>query len=329
MEFNFDGMNLPFPAARINNKAEITAINPVFSSRFALKAENSVNYKLSDIMESYNPQIAEQDAVIRAKSYKVFTVEDTGENDEIFYNVYIIEKEEEDETGINNIVVGLIFVDNYNEVLETMESVRHPLITAIIDRKINNMAYELKGIISKTEKDKYIMIITADKLKHLEENKFPILDVIREINMGNSIPVTLSVGFGIHGSSLMKNMEYARAAVDLALSRGGDQVLIKDEEEYKFYGGRQKEYGANSRVRARVKAYALTELIQESKKVIIMGHKNSDMDCLGAAVGVHRIVKSFEKECKIVLEGVNTAIKRLFDRLMKEDDYCDSFIDSE
>ena len=225
--------------------------------------------------------------------------------------------------------VGLLVIDNYDEVLDSLEEFRHPLILAIVDRKIKKMARDLGGVVKNFEKDKYILILSQESLDELKKNKFDILDNIREIDMGNTIPVTLSIGIGKNGENLDENMEFARVSLDLALSRGGDQVIIKDGENYQFFGGHTKEGNRNSRVRARVKAYALTELIEDASNVIIMGHRHTDLDCMGAGIGVYSIVSALDKNCKIVLNDVTSSVSYLYDRVIKDEKYKDVFISSE
>lgn len=329
-KININSLDMLFPYALVNEKKEIVVSNNAFDSAFSVKKENSENkLKITDLIPEFNPNIKKQKAVIRAKCYNVFC--SVNEDFEKHHSVFLIENEcERDlECGINKILVSLIFIDNYDEVLDTTEDIRHPLLLALVDRKLNKMARDLGGIVKKFEKDKYIFLFAKDKLEHLKETKFSILDSVREIDMGNKLPLTLSIGIGVNGSSLYQSMEFARAAIDLALSRGGDQVLIKDDEKYYFFGGHSKEIGANSRVRARVKAFALTELIEEASNVIIMGHKNCDLDCIGAAIGVFSIVNAMQKRCNIVLNKVTSAINILYRRLMNERQFTGIFIDNE
>lgn len=223
----------------------------------------------------------------------------------------------EEACRIGNVCVSLIFIDNYFDVMETIEESRKPLVIALIDRKINAFVQSVEGVVKKFEKDRYIFIFDGSKLEAIKQKKFYILDQIREIDMGNKVPITLSIGIGINGRSLHHNMEYARAAIDLALGRGGDQALIKDGENYQFFGGKAREIEINSGVRARVKAYAITELINECSDVLIMGHRNADLDCLGAGVGIYRIVSDHGKKANIVLNNVSTSIKGMYDKLME------------
>lgn len=314
----------PFPCIIIDENKNIIFSNEKFNKVFQTKDDKVSELKMNDIIENYNYKIKEQKAIIRAKCYNIFTIPFENNNNNLYY-IFLIENtcSELEDCAINNILVGLIFIDNYTEVLDSIEDIRHPLLIALIDRKINSMMYNIGGIVRKFEKDKYFIVFTYDKLEYLKENKFEVLDQVREIDMGNSIPVTLSIGIGLNGKTLSQSMEYARAAIDLALSRGGDQVLIKDSEKYHIFGGKGKEVGSNTRVRARVKAYALSELIEESENVIIMGHRNIDLDCLGASIGVFKIADTMNKKSNIVLDKVTTSIKQYYDRLMTEDKkYC-------
>lgn len=328
-KININCLDMLFPYALVNDAKEIINSNDAFGITFSVKENTENKLKITDLIPEFNFDISEQKAIIRAKCYRVFCMP----NDEFkqHYNIFLIENgcEQNKDCDINKILVSLIFIDNYDEVLDTMEDVRHPLLLALVDRKLNKMAHDLGGIVKKFEKDKYIFLFSQDKLEYLKENKFPILDSVREIDMGNKLPITLSIGIGLNGSSLYQSMEFARAAIDLALSRGGDQVLIKNQEKYYFYGGHSKEVGANNRVRARVKAFALTELIEEASNVIIMGHKNCDLDCLGSAIGVFSIVNGMQKKCNIVLNKITSAINLLYRRIIDDSRYIGVFIEGD
>lgn len=227
------------------------------------------------------------------------------------------------QSNSNVAVVGLVFIDNYDELIDSTEYVRRALLIAVIERKLNQMASSLNGFIRKFENDKYLLVFDENKVSDLIESKFEILKAINEINMGNSIPATLSIGIGLQGETLNQCMEFARSSIDLALSRGGDQAVIKSPEGYLFFGGKNKEVGTNSRVRARVKAYVLSEMISISDKVIVVGHKNPDLDCLGASVGICNISNALNKKCCIVLNEVSSSIKPLYDRLVSEGRYAE------
>ncbi|MFR3484571.1 MAG: hypothetical protein ACLTXL_14410 [Clostridia bacterium] len=223
-----------------------------------------------------------------------------------FYTISLIDITREVELEQENLdrqtVVALIYIDNYDLVFSSMEEGRRPLLEAMIYRRLNDMAAELGGILTRLEKDRFFLIFPHKALLKIEEGKFKILEEVRKLNIGNKLPVTLSIGVGID-EKLEQSQEYARAAVDLALGRGGDQAVIKNEERYIFYGGRTSGVEKNTRVRARLIAYALKELIVESDRVFIMGHKNPDLDCFGSALGIYRGVTALNKPAHIIMGG--------------------------
>lgn len=314
---NFD--NIPFSALKIAPDGIFVSYNAVFEKNILPYLEEKTNIK--DIIEDFAFNKEEQQVIINQKGYNIFVRKNEQNYDLFFSEIKMLDK--------YKTTVGLLVIDNYDEVLDSLEEFRHPLILAIVDRKIKKMARDLGGVVKNFEKDKYILILSQESLDELKKNKFDILDNIREIDMGNTIPVTLSIGIGKNGENLDENMEFARVSLDLALSRGGDQVIIKDGENYQFFGGHTKEGNRNSRVRARVKAYALTELIEDSSNVIIMGHRHTDLDCMGAGIGVYSIVSALDKNCKIVLNDVTSSVSYLYDRVIKDEKYKDVFISSE
>lgn len=319
--------SFPFPYLVLKHNKIIMA-HGIFKSRF----DSGELTRIQDIAPNYDSQLSKQTAVIGEKTYALFTKSFQAEPQSELTDlstVCFVETDMYAQTladGAEKVIPSLIFIDNYEEVLESMEDVRRPSLIALIDRKINTLAQQVGGIIKKFEKDKYIFIFTFDKLEYLKEKKFDILTQIREIDMGNKIPVTLSIGIGINGHSLAENMEYSRAAMDLALGRGGDQVLIKDVDKYSFFGGVSREISVNARVRARVKSYAFAELVEESDQVIVLGHRHIDVDCLGAAVGVYKIVSAMGRDCSIVLGEITTNVKYLHQRLMQESEYRDKVL---
>jgi len=243
-----------------------------------------------------------------------------------FYNItkeHNLQKVNEEQKAI----LGYIYVDNYDEVLDSIEDVRRPLIIAIIDRNLNKFVKSIEGVLRKVEKDKYVIFFQNKFMSQLEEDKFSILDDIRGINIGNELPVTISIGLGIHEDDYTKGQDYARIAIDLALGRGGDQAVIKNHDKFAFYGGKTRGVEKHTRVKARIKAYAFKELLNESENVIIMGHRNQDLDSLGAAIGVYACAKMLEKDVHIVIDSVTTAVKALHDRVMESPNFpADIFI---
>ncbi len=220
-------------------------------------------------------------------------------------------------------VIGYVYIDNYDEVLQSIEEVRRPLLIALIDRNLNKFVNSVNGVLRKMEKDKYFVFFQKKYMENLEENKFKILDDIREISIGNDLPVTISIGLGIHESDYTQSQDYSRIAIDLALGRGGDQAVIKNNDKFSFYGGKTRGVEKHTRVKARIKAYAFKELLTESDNVIIMGHRNQDLDSLGAAIGVFACARMLEKDVHIVINDVTTAVKALYDRVVESKNFPD------
>lgn len=218
-------------------------------------------------------------------------------------------------------MVGIAVIDNYEDIIQSTEDANVTQILAEIDRRINQWLSFTSGIIKKIERDKYLFILEHKYFKSFEERKFDILDNVKDINFGNKIPVTLSIGIGFGAESNAANLAYAAAAMDLALGRGGDQAVFKNGEVFSFYGGKTKELEKRTKVKARVIAQALKELIREASGVLIMGHENADVDSLGAALGLYRVAKNAGKDVNIVLNSSNMTIASLLERLDKYEEY--------
>lgn len=249
------------------------------------------------------------------------------EGEQVLYSLYLFDITKENQLAIKNeeqrAIVGLLYIDNYEEVIHSIEDVRRPLLVALIDRNINKFARKLDGVIRKFEKDKYLIVFQNKHLEKLNENKFDILDQIREINIGNELPVTLSIGVGINEYSYTQCIDFARVAIDLALGRGGDQAVLKHNDKFSFYGGKTKGIETSNRVKARIKAYAFRELIEECDKVIIMGHKLQDLDSLGAGIGVYTCARLYDKAAHIIISDITTTIKALYDNMLSLERYPD------
>ncbi len=226
-------------------------------------------------------------------------------------------------------VVALIQVDNFDEVMQTTEDSVRPLIVAEIDRRINLWSNRLEGLTRKYSNDKFICVFQKSYLEKLEAKKFEILDEIREINLGNKIPITLSIGIGAEGKTILQSTDFANAAKDLALGRGGDQAAVKKNDKISFYGGKTKAVEKRTKVKARVISHALKQLMEQTNSVMIMGHKNADLDALGSAIGIYRAAKNLGKEAYIVLSESNPSIRVLYDRLMEKEQYRRAIITSE
>ncbi len=218
-------------------------------------------------------------------------------------------------------VAGLIYLDNYDEALESVEEVRRSLLTALIDRKITKYITAMNGIVKKLEKDKYFIAIKQCYIPELKENRFSILEEVKTVNIGNEMAVTLSIGLGMNGESYSQNYEYARTAIDMALGRGGDQAVVKDGERIQYYGGKAQQVEKTTRVKARVKAHALRELMETKDRLLIMGHRLTDIDSFGAAIGIYRIATALNKKANVILNEVTSSVRPMMDRFIDNPDY--------
>ena len=232
-------------------------------------------------------------------------------------NAYIRENEEQ------RMIAGLIYIDNYDEVMESVEEVRQSLLVALIDRKINKYIGDVDGIVKKMEKDKYFVVIRKESYKKIKEDKFSILEEVKQVNIGNARSATLSIGLGLNTATYALSYQYARVAIDLALARGGDQAVIKDCNGITYFGGKKEQTSKNTRVKARVKAEALREFIVTKDQVIVMGHKIADPDSFGACMGIYRAAVSLEKKAHIVINEVSGSIRPLYDEIAESPAYED------
>jgi c-di-AMP phosphodiesterase-like protein len=235
--------------------------------------------------------------------------------------IYMID--ETDRIRCEKMVACLIYLDNYEEALASVEEVRRSLLVALIDRKINRFFLNRDAVVRKTEKDKYFVVLKQKHVAELKEDKFSLLEDVKTVNIGNEMSVTLSIGLGMNGEEYNQNFEYARMAIDMALGRGGDQAVVKDGDRIQYFGGKTQQLEKNTRVKARVKAHALRELVENKERVVIMGHKLGDIDCFGAAIGLYRAMVSLGKKVHIVINDVTTSVKPLMDDFIESPEYPD------
>ncbi|MCR5279991.1 MAG: DHH family phosphoesterase [Lachnospiraceae bacterium] len=230
------------------------------------------------------------------------------------------------EVDDQSLAVGLVYIDNYDEALESVEEVRRSLLTALIERKVNKYISSLDGITLKIEKDKYVFVLRKKSIKTLCDNKFDLLEEVKTVNIGNDMAVTLSIGVGLDGLTYGQNYEFARAAIEMALGRGGDQAVVKTPDQLNYYGGKSHQVEKNTRVKARVKAHALMEIITGMDEVYIMGHRLGDVDSFGASIGVYRIAATLEKKAHIVLDDITNSMRPLVDMFLNNPDYSNDMI---
>ena len=220
-------------------------------------------------------------------------------------------------------VAVLIYLDNYDEALERVEEVRRSLLMALINRKINKYISGMTGVVKELEKDKYFFAIKQHYIPELREQRFSILEEVKAVNIGNEMSVTLSIGLGMGGETYGQNYEFARMAIDMALGRGGDQAVIKSAEKIEYFGGKSQQQEKTTRVKARVKAHALRELMESKDRLLIMGHRLSDVDSFGAAIGIYRIATALNKKAHVVINEITSSVRPVMERFLNNQDYPD------
>ena len=264
-------------------------------------------------------EMAENSAMIEAEGYEgyliaVYLFDETA--------LHIALQEVDDQS----LAVGMIYLDNYEEALESIEEVRRSLLIALIDRKVNKYISGYDGICKKLEKDKYLVILRKKMIAQLQESRFDLLEEVKTVNIGNEMAVTLSIGVGLDGLTYAQNYEFARNAIDLALGRGGDQAVIKTPESITYYGGKSQQVEKNTRVKARVKAHALREIITGKDLVLVMGHRMPDADSFGAAVGIYRVAQTLGRKAHIVLNDATPNIQPMVDMFIGKTEYEEDMI---
>lgn len=321
--------NMPFPLVILGQDSRITWYNTPFLNLVGEDeklgehiADIVPNIKNVDMFEEDNKYI---DIKFKEKNYKIYpnfvdTKKTKNINDQIVMLYFV------DDTKFENLknkyidekpIVSFVYVDNYSDVRDSTPEVQKPMVMAEIDKNINSYFTERGGIVRKYENDKYLVIYNNQVFKSFEDKKFDILDNFREMNIGNTIPITLSMGISSEGRSLTHSYQEAKAAIDVALGRGGDQVVVQDGNKLDFYGGKSKAIEKRNKVKSRVIGYALRQLIDQSDKVFVMGHQNPDMDSYGAGIGILSAIKARDKMGYLVLNDINPSIKNIHE-VMKE-----------
>jgi c-di-AMP phosphodiesterase-like protein len=217
--------------------------------------------------------------------------------------------------------LGLIQVDNYQEALQSTEDDRKPILLAELDKLIGEWALQWEGYLRKFAEDRYLLVTNYGAARECQRTRFDILDRAREINVGNKLPITLSIGFGIGEESPVDLGRLAQLALELALGRGGDQAVVKTSDRVWFYGGKSKAVEKRTKVKARVVAFSLKELIQQAGNIVVMGHETMDLDCLGAALGLGRACRTFGKPVHVVVDHRQGALGKALDWVQQDDDY--------
>ncbi len=276
-------------------------------------------------------------SIKRIDMSKVFDEnKDEADGDDIVLALYLFDETNlrklEQETIDQKLYAGLLYLDNYDEVMDQLEDVKHSILTALVERKINMYLSNIDAIVKHIENDKYFFVFKQKYMQTLRNDRFSILDDVKNINVGNDIAMTLSIGIGADLDSdtngYMNAYENARTAIGMAMGRGGDQAAVKLGEQVTYYGGKSAGTEKTTRVKARVKAQAFEELLLSKEKVIIMAHKRPDADAFGSAVGIYRLVSAMNKKAFIVLNEVTEAIRPLVSSFKAANMYDGVFLTS-
>ena len=329
--------NMSYPIALIDNEGNILWANKRLKEELNLLDLQEQNIlSIGRNLDLHKSLKCDKDLGQRVKIkdtfYSIYANNISGENikyNEAKYLVYFNEVSNLRDLYSTRESIMLIEVDNLSEALERTDEANRPMLAAEVEKAINSYSKKLKAMIIKYEYNKYCLSV-QDKYINDEINcKFNILDEISNIDRGNKLEVTLSIGIGRGGDNPQENYNNAMTARELALGRGGDQAVIKNNEKITFFGGNTRELEKRTRVRARVIAQALRELIFESSNIFIMGHKNPDMDSLGASIGLWSSIRQLGKNCNIIIDNDITAIDYYMTKLKKDDKYDNLFISSE
>ena len=324
-------VNSPFPLVIAETNGNLIFRNTKFNQEFA---NIDINNYLTNILNDVKLEIKNNDKKekindeieIGKKTYKLY-----GDymplRDEYIIIIYFIDdtKLVELETLFDNkdIYIGQIMIDNYEEIIQRIPDNEKPQLIAEIEKALYNWASEFKGVILKSERDTFVCIFEKQYLKEIKEKKFDILDTIKELQPSDKMQFTLSIAISNEGSTNLDKYKSAQAALDIVLGRGGDQAVIHENDKFTFFGGRTQELEKRTKVKARIISHALEGMIKESSKVLIMGHSNSDMDCIGASMGIYRLSKALGKDAYIVLDPKGENLTIFLNEINQDDSYSD------
>lgn len=322
--------NMPFPLVIIDKNGAITWYNTPFLEMMVEEDllneriyELIPNFKLAELLEAGDDtpiNIKYGDNYYKVYSNTIDTKKVSNRNKIIL--LYWVDNTEyvklEAKYKGENTVIGLIYVDNYDEVKGSTPDINKPLVLAEIDKRIASYFTRYGGLVRKYENDKYLVIMNYFALESIKSKKFDILDQMKELNIGNTIPITLSMGVCATENNIIESYDNAKGAIDIALGRGGDQAVLKSGPSFEYFGGKSKALEKRNKVKSRVIAYALRQLIDQAENVFVMGHKNPDMDSFGSGIGILRAIDNRNKEGYLVLNGENPSIKNIYDKLRKE-----------
>lgn len=223
--------------------------------------------------------------------------------------------------------IGIIMIDNYEEILQRIAAEEKPGVMAEIEKTLYDWAIKSEGVMIKTERDTFVYAFEQKHLEEMQNEKFSVLDKIKEIKTSEKLQITLSIAISNEGETNYEIYQTANDAMDIALGRGGDQAVVRTDGKYSFFGGKAQELEKRTKVKARVVAHALEELIEDAENVIIMGHQNGDIDSIGSSLGLYRFAKTIKEEVYVVNNTKNLAINSFIDALNEQEEYKDVIID--
>ncbi|TGB01240.1 DHH family phosphoesterase [Halobacillus salinus] len=324
-------LEMPIGIVLYSDEYTIEWANP-YMNRFT-EEDSIVGKSLKNLSDKLIPQIKEdsEECWINIDGYQLQTVIKRDER-----LLYLFDRTKQ--TEIHNLyqneqtVLSIIFLDNYEEITQGMDDTAKSHINSQVTSILNKWAGDFGIYLKRTSQERFIAVMNQEILHSLEKAKFEILDDVRELITDQNVPLTLSFGIGVGPVSLPDLGELAQSSLDLALGRGGDQVAIKDDSgKVRFYGGKTNPMEKRTRVRARVISHAMKELVQESEKVLIMGHKSPDMDSIGASIGILKIAQANDKKAAIVLDpdDIDTGVQRMIEEIRKDEDLWRYFITPE
>ena len=330
-------VNSPFPLVIAETNGNLIFRNTKFNQEFA---NIDINNYLTKILEDVKLEIKNNDKKekiydeiqIDKKTYKLY-----GDymplKDEYIITIYFVDDtklvELESLFEDKDIYIGLIMIDNYEEVIQRIADDEKPQLMAEIEKKLYDWASDYNGLILKSERDTFVCIFEKKYIREIEDKKFDILDIIKEAQASDKMQFTLSIAISNDGTSNLEKYKTAQAALDIVLGRGGDQAVVHEGDKYSFFGGRTQELEKRTKVKARIIAHALEGLISESSQVMIMGHNNSDMDCIGASMGLYRLVKTLNKDAYIVVNPQGENLSTFLQEMSADAQYNGVIIDSQ
>lgn len=336
-------INSPFPLVIVETDGNVIWKSSKFVYEFA--NVNIGNY-LDDIIKELKQEIEsrkdekdksiEKQVKIANKTYKVLgeyvksKQDDKKKEKEYMSILYFIDITEnvkiEQKYNDSKTCIGIVMIDNYEEIMQRISNEQKPQIMAEIERTIYEWASETEGLIVKQDRDTFVYIFEQKYLEKIKESKFSILDTIKEINIEGRFQLTLSIAISNEGNSNYEKYKSALSSMDIVLGRGGDQAVIRQDAKYTFFGGRAQELEKRTRVKARIVSHALEELITDAKEVLIMGHSNGDIDSMGSSLGIYRLAKSLDKEAYIVNNTFGLTLQNFMESLNKDDEYKEAII---